>query len=262
MRRRTMKAWASAAALALLAVELAAVPAHSEVFWHLLAQHAKLVNSDAVPGDHFGSPVAISGDTALVGKQGETYVFEREGATWTERQKLVAPDTGEFLRFGGIDGDTILAIGTQSVYVFVRDAEGWVEQQKIVQGNPPVNLTAAGIDGDMAVLCAAGSNMIFVFVREGTIWSKQQTLVVSDPAALFQSVDVDGDTFVAKDAWNGAGAVFVFAREGSYWSEQQRLVGDVIYAWENFGDGMALSGDTLAVTEDSGNRAYVYVRTG
>ena len=56
------------------------------------SEQAKLIASDAAVLDWFGSEVALSGDTALVGamwdddagtESGSAYVFVRSGTTWS-----------------------------------------------------------------------------------------------------------------------------------------------------------------------------------
>lgn len=66
--------------------------------------------SDPLPGDNFGSSVAIEGDTLVVGaagddgrggmNQGSAYVFVQEGGNWIQRQKISASDAGRFDAFG------------------------------------------------------------------------------------------------------------------------------------------------------------------
>jgi hypothetical protein len=85
-------------------------------------QQQKLTASDAAGGDVFGTSVAISGDTAMVGayqdgllpfpaNNGSAYVFVRTagGSAWTQQHKLTAVDAAGGDRFGGsvaISGDT------------------------------------------------------------------------------------------------------------------------------------------------------------
>ena len=83
----------------------------------------KLIASDAEAGDEFGTSVAISGDTAVVGKPrddaggslaGAAYVFGRnEGGAdnWGEANKLTASDaeTGDRLGRVAVSGDTAIA---------------------------------------------------------------------------------------------------------------------------------------------------------
>ena len=57
------------------------------------SEQQKLVARDVLSGDHFGYSVALDGDTALVGSDGDdnaggnhagsAYVFVRSGTTWS-----------------------------------------------------------------------------------------------------------------------------------------------------------------------------------
>jgi len=61
-------------------------------------QQAKLTAPNGSANDAFGSPVSLSGDTALIGATGEddckgsAYVFTRIGDNWTQQAKLTASD--------------------------------------------------------------------------------------------------------------------------------------------------------------------------
>ena len=65
----------------------------------------RLIPVEALTGDRFGESVAISGDRAIVGAwhsdnyRGAAYVFQRNGGTWAEQERLSAsdapPGTGE-----------------------------------------------------------------------------------------------------------------------------------------------------------------------
>ena len=72
-------------------------------------EEARLTASDADVLDYFGYVVAISGDVAAVTADkdddggldaGAVYVFERSGTAWTEVQKLVPNDIGDYDRVG------------------------------------------------------------------------------------------------------------------------------------------------------------------
>ena len=86
-----------------------------------LTQQQKLEASDAGAFDLFGSSVAISGETVVVGArsddgaagagQGSAYVFVRSGGVWSQQQKLEASDAGEVDEFGfsvAISGETVV----------------------------------------------------------------------------------------------------------------------------------------------------------
>lgn len=105
----------------------------------------KLLPDDGAAGDAFGRTVALSGDYAIIGapddddsggSSGSVYVFEFDGGTWTQVQKLAASDAGIGDHFGeaiGIDGDRALVGASNSddggesagsAYVFVRGGTG------------------------------------------------------------------------------------------------------------------------------------------
>ncbi|MDX1532073.1 MAG: T9SS type A sorting domain-containing protein, partial [Rhodothermales bacterium] len=88
------------------------------------SQQAKLTASDAAAGDQFGYSVVVSdGGTVVLGganaeddggsDAGAAYVFVRNGTTWTEDEKLTAPDAAAldfFARTVALDGDGTVAL--------------------------------------------------------------------------------------------------------------------------------------------------------
>jgi len=82
-------------------------------------QRVKLVPLGAAAGDHFGSAVAVSGPTVVVGSDGDddagnrsgaAHVFTELAATWSETTKLLGSDTTAEDQFGfavDIDAFTI-----------------------------------------------------------------------------------------------------------------------------------------------------------
>jgi hypothetical protein len=250
-----------------------------------LAQEAKLTASDAAAGDQFGTAVAISGETAVVGARsddtaadtnaGSAYVFVRSGTSWSEQAKLTAGDAAAGDDFGNsvaIDGDTIVVgadldddVGSASgsAYVFVRSGTSWSQQAKLTAGDAAAGDQfgfSAGISDETVVVgsvaddTAAGTDAgsAYVFVRSGTSWSQQQKLTASDAAAgdLFGfAVGIDGETVgVGAPVDNNAGSAYVFVRSGTSWSQQAKLTASDAAAGDNFGrNAVGISGDTLVV---------------
>jgi len=81
----------------------------------------KLLASDGVTTDRFGTHVAVAGDMILVGARfddhpglvdaGSAYVFRHSGGTWLERAKLIGSDTGPSDLLGhtvSTDGTTLI----------------------------------------------------------------------------------------------------------------------------------------------------------
>jgi len=199
-------------------------------------QQAKLTASDAAASDYFGVSVSVSGDTAVIGANGDdhaggtdagsAYVFVRSGGVWTQQAKLTASDAAASDVFGfsvSVSGDTAV-IGANyddhagggnagSAYVFVKPSGGW---QNMTQ---TAKLTASdavaddyfgysvSVSGDTAVIGAysdthAGGGQAgsaYVFVGAGGVWSQQTKLTASDAATgdyFGLSVSVSGDMAV------------------------------------------------------------------
>jgi FG-GAP repeat len=221
------------------------------------SQQQKLEASDAAASDFFGSSVAISGETVVVGAsaddgaagpdQGSAYVFVRSGGVWSQQQKLEASDAGAGDLFGfsaAISGETVVvgAIGDTGAAGFLQGSA-------------------------------------YVFVRSGGVWSQRQKLEASDAGQLDffgWSVAISGETVVVGASGDeGAagpnqGSVYVFVRSGGGWSQQQKLEASDAELGDFFGVSVAISGETVVVgaSADDGaagpdqGSAYVFVRSG
>ena len=250
------------------------------------SQQAKLVAGDAAAYDWFGQSVALDGDTALVGANGEddggidagaAYVFVRGGGSWSQQAKLVAGDAAAGDGFGrsvALDGDTAL-VGAPyedeggsvagAAYVFVRSGGSWGQQEKLTAADTAADDYfgwSVALDGDTALVGAPLEDSVgfdagaaYVFVRGGGSWSQQAKLVAGDAAAddyFGWSVALDGDTALVgalreDDGGSAAGAAYVFVRGGGIWSQQAKLVAGDAEAWDQFGWSVALDGDTAVV---------------
>lgn len=263
-------------------------------------QQAYLKASNTGPMAHFGTSLAISGDTIVVGSPyessnatgvngneadvsmfhaGAAYVFVRNGTTWTQQAYLKASNTGvdEFGISVGISGDTIIV------------------------GSYKEGSSATGVNGNETDNSAPGSGAAYIFVREGTTWSQQAYLKASNTGVddyFGVSVSISGDTAVAgafqedsnatgvngnesNNSFTASGAAYVFARNGTTWSQQAYLKASNAGTSDQFGAAVAISGETIVVgayteasrfpgvnanqTDDSlfgSGAAYVFVRSG
>ncbi|MCH8064633.1 MAG: FG-GAP repeat protein, partial [Chloroflexi bacterium] len=223
----------------------------------------KLIASDAQQDDQFGESVAISGDTTVVGADGEdaggissgaAYVFERnEGAAsnWGEVKKLTASDAQAGDNFG-----LSVAISSDTVVV----------------GSPREDVGGSQFDDFGAA---------YIFQRnEGGAdnWGQVAKLTASDALLDDQfgwSVAISGDIAVIGiyrevAGGNDAGAAYVFRRdEGGTdnWGEVKRLTAFGAKLGDEFGISVAVSGDTAVVgasRDDAGGSdagaAYVFQR--
>ena len=251
-------------------------------------QQQKLTASDAAAGDQFGHAVALDGDTALVGANfklvgtyahaGVAYVFTRTGTTWTPQQELTADDAAAMDMFGtsvALDGDTALVgaefklVGTYThagaAYVFTRSGAVWTQQQALTAGSDAAAGDLFGssvaLSGDTALVGAAkktvnGSSIAgaaYVFTSSGTTWTQQAKLTASDAGAndqFGQAVALDGDTALVGapgktvGGSGGVGAAYVFTRSGTAWTQQWRMVASDGAASDSFGTSVALSEGT------------------
>jgi len=203
------------------------------------SQEALLLAADGSPDDRFGYSVSISGDSALIGSDGDdtpagdyfgsAYVFRRTGTNWSQEAKLASDDAAAGDVFGvsvSLDGDTGLvgAYGDPiggSAYVFTRSGSNWLQQAKLTADD-----TA---EGDEFGICVALSGETALIGADG--------------------VDIGESGF-------DAGAAYVFVRSGTNWSQQAKLVADDAVGWERFGSSLSLSGDTGLIGP------YVFARSG
>jgi hypothetical protein len=118
------------------------------------SQTASFSGSDSSGGDYFGSSVALSGDTLVVGaigvsdagaNSGAAYVFKLNGSSWDEQKIITAPDAAAQLSFGHsalmLNSETIM-IGTPqasnrttsnsgAVYIYRLSSGDWLYNGKL-----------------------------------------------------------------------------------------------------------------------------------
>jgi MYXO-CTERM domain-containing protein len=233
--------------LGVSALALASAPRATQAAPAATLSMNKLVAGDNLAGaaDGFGQAVSVSGDSVLVGAPGSApsavYTFGRSASGWAAEQKLVASDAAP--SFGG-------AIATYGA--------------------------TALIGAEAALVGAEFPGAAYIFARVGSTWSERQRLIALDDAgkpigksgdAFGSSVSISGDVAVVgapfADGWFGAAHVFV--QSGGIWSQQQRLKAPDLGIAQEFGKGVAVSGDTIFVGapfSGSGGSVYVFARAG
>ncbi|MFQ5526160.1 MAG: hypothetical protein ACE5GX_07845 [Thermoanaerobaculia bacterium] len=223
--------------------------------------------SDGEAQDRFGSSVAISGDTAVVGapldddacpadpdcNSGSVYVFQRnQGGSlpWGEVAKLTASSADAGDRFGtsvAIDGDTV------------------------VVGAPKEDDLCPPAFPD----CDSGA--VYVFERNqggADQWGEVARQIPSGPfpgnEQLGTSVAIDGDRAIAGAAFGDAdaagllfdtGTVYIFERNQGgvdQWGEVTQIVPDDAMTLDAFGGfGVAISGDRILASSATADGACV-----
>lgn len=204
----------------------------------------RLVGSDTNNSDHFGRAVAIDGDTIVVGAPfkegfGAAYVFEFNGASWTE--------TGRLFPDGFSDGFG-WSVGTADGWVFVGDQD----------------------DSERAFRAGA----VHVFRRSGSTWQRSEKLMLDDAIGeeyFGSALEGQLDTLIV-GAISGIagvpGTAHVFALQGDRWMESQVLTGSGAPNQDEFGGAIAIRGNIAVIgaygdreRSFAGGAAYVFDRS-
>jgi hypothetical protein len=247
------------------------------------SQQQKLTASDASGLDSFGVSVSISGDTALIGADGDTnenglfagsaYVFTRIGGNWTQQQKLIATGGKANDHLGStvsISGDTALICGykndnlsdSNTAYIFTRTNGAWTQQQALkaddsASSGVGLNFGRSGcVDGDTAIISASDSfpydvGTVYVFKRTGSEWSQQQKLSNYETSFGY-SIALDGDTALIgadKDfgVSSSTGSAYIYQRSSDTWALQQKIYTDDGIRYDNFGFAVSLDNNTALI---------------
>lgn len=260
-------------------------------------EQATLTAAVPTSRDLFGAPLTMSIDTLAIGcvgdrdgglDSGAVYIFERDGASWSQQAKLTSSDPAPSDRFGAsisLAGDTLVvgAAGDDddgsasgSAYVFARTGSSWSQQAKL-------NASDANADGlfgfsvsvsasaDSIIVGAPGSDdyvgAAYLFSRTGATWAEDVKLTARDGFGgeglpedqLGRAVLHAGDSlFVAAPFENSDdGVLYSFSAEAP-WSQLDRQLEPNSGFY--FGDyPVAISGDTAMV---AGNGVYVLKHDG
>ncbi len=175
-------------------------------------EEQQLLASDGESPDSFGQSVALHGDRALIGAYfddsltGSAYVFEYDGSSWVETQKLTASDAETSDGFGvsvALEGDAALIGAFQksatpinlqegAAYVFRHNGTQWIEEQKLL----PADLSDVGlfgievaIEGSTALIGAVltdgggvSEGAAYIFEHDGSSWTEATPRLSADDA--------------------------------------------------------------------------------
>ncbi len=217
---------------------------------------ATIVPSDGDQGDLFGSAVAISGDTIVVGalrhdntpstsfEEGAAYVYRRSGPGWVQEAKMPGPY--DFATYG------------YSVAI---------EEDRVVVG--ALETTIPG---------GPSSGFVDVFERSLGVWTRTATLAPAPADKIYSfglSVATAGERIAVSTSHeltnpNSGGVALVFRREGSAWVQEQKLyASDGVFS-NQFGACVDLDGESLLVGSpatdvsgvDEAGAAYLFTRVG
>jgi ketosteroid isomerase-like protein len=243
-------------------------------------EEAYLKASNPGNEDFFGTSIAITGDTLVVGAPGEdsgnpadgsdntvrnagaAYVFHRQdNGPWVEEAYLKASNIGvadDFGRSVGISGDTIVV------------GAGYED-------------SGSRSDGSDNSVSASGAAYVFRRQSDGT-WSEEAYLKASNIGVVDffgESVAISGEVVVVGARWedsgnasdgndnssSNSGAAYIFRRQGNgTWLEEAYLKPSNLWRYDEFGSSVAVSGDIVAVgvsrKEVLSGRVYLFRQQG
>lgn len=174
-------------------------------------QGAKLVPNPRVSNSDFGSSVALSGNTALIGAPGQTdsgaaFMFQRTGTTWAAGQSLVVPAPLPALASGDAFGTSVALSGdggwvgapradvsgileAGSAFFFERSGSSWVGRQRVDSPNPVDSGgfgSSVAMAEDRTLIGAPVENVergqAYLFSRDGVLWEPSAAPLVSGSA--------------------------------------------------------------------------------
>lgn len=217
--------------------------------------------------------------------------FLRRSATnpdvWSVVQTINAP-TGSGLYFAhsvALEGNTLVvgAYGSNAfgvnrfgrVFVYRRTSatSSWTLQQEIpspVRGDNDAFGVSIALDGNTLVIAAPGETKAFVYGRTESTWTLQKTLsppVVDWRTLSYGAVALQGDTlaigepYSSLDADNFQGVVHLYRRNQggpNQWGLVQKIKAPVPADSDEFGTGVALDGNVLAVSNPDKKTIEIY----
>ncbi|HWO10516.1 MAG TPA: hypothetical protein VNN80_13585, partial [Polyangiaceae bacterium] len=245
---------------------------------------------DGLVGDGFGV-VAIDTDTLAIGSpgadidglrdHGAVYIYQRDQTSgWKQIQKLISPTRQSGDQFGkslAVRGD-VLAVGAPTedapgisdqgvVHVFRRNQDGtntWTLSGSLTNdvGSFGYFGTDLAIDDNVILIGAPGAHG-----QEGAVVLRDVSFDFANLGELRNSAGRSGEHFGhalalagdtlaigAPGGYEIHGSVFVFQRlpdVTNAWSEATRIIDGSGEANAQFGEGMALDGQTLLVSTQS-----------
>lgn len=141
---------------------------------------------------------------------------------------------------------------------------------------------SVAISGDTMVIgspSSANDGSVYVYRWNGSGWNQEQKIsgpnIAAGPQTGFgRVVAVSGNTLVIganvdDTAASDAGAAFIYERIAGVWNLQQKITASNAAANDNFGDAIAMDGDTIVVAAPSADAGgtdrgsvYAFVKSG
>ena len=189
---------------------------------------------DLQSGDSFGSSVAISGHTAIIGARlahaqnqkyaGSAYIFQLENGQWVEKQKLQPADLQSGDNFGN---SVALAAEVAIVGAYGVNAHG-----------------------------RANAGSAYIFQLENAQWIQKQKLQPTDlqrgdsfgtSVAISENQIIIGANGVDTEADPDTGSTYIFQFQNGQWLEKQKLQPADLQRSDSFGYAVAINQQVVIV---------------
>ena len=255
-----------------------------------LEEGPKLIGSNTMMNDQFGSSIDISGDFAVIGtnRAESVYVFQKNGTNFSESQILTASNGSNNDRFGlsvSIDGNRVLVGAPRrsnsrgSVYLFELMNGQWVETFEFIG---PITFRGGGqfgddfgqsvlLSGDYAIIGATGENRnvagsVYVYKYNGSQWIQEARLSASDVNSRnnfgLSTQILNNRIYVG--APFSVGAVYEYVFDGMDWIENNKIT-PLDPPTFGFGNQVEINSDYLIIAARSdgsvaqnGGASFVY----
>jgi hypothetical protein len=233
-------------------------------------QVAELKGSEVVGGEPFGSSVAVSGNTVVVGAPSAraAYVFMKAPTGWYQAARLKDYGALPVFHFGesvAVSGNTVV-VGAPSpqnatgglVYVFVQTATGWHQVGGFCDSESGYGFgDSVAVSGTTIAVGAPGR--AYVFDKTAMGWERAAKFNgPGDDSAWFgSSVAISRTTVVVGDETESL--AHVFANTAAGWHQVAELKGSRASTYDYPGSSVAISGSTIVV--GSAGNAYVFAKT-
>ena len=268
---------------------------YNALFWQ---ESAILTASDAGIDQKFGTSVSLTNNRIIVGASGAkndvdevtgaAYIFDLNGATWTETKKILPSDSHTINQFGkqvSIDGnqvfiaakDTNFPNRTGYVYAFKLENSLWQENQKLT-ATATINFgSSIAQSADNLIIgteyysntTSSLSGAAYTYKLVQNIWDSEVQLTAKESSAgdLYgSSVDFYGDYAVVgapNDYTNGEslGSVYIYYFSGGNWTEVQKIIPVDDDSFTKYGYTVKLYENFLFVGShqyDDNGAVYVY----
>ncbi len=236
------------------------------------SQQAYIKASNTDSGDKFGTSVAISGDTLVVGApfeqsnasgingdesdnsllgSGAAYVFVRNAGIWQQQAYLKGTNNTEGQQFGnavamvndkiaiGAWRESNLTLRSGAVYVFERNSGVWSQHAYLKAPNAETE------DRFGESLALTESTTIEIVLGEPIAVTKS-TLLIGAPNEDSNAIGVNGDQ--NNNSALSSGAAYVFEKIGNNWDFQTYLKASNTNNQDNFGTAVDIDGNTLVIS--------------